>query len=317
MNWRKLSKNFRKEIVRRGRMSKLGRTVIQTTAAIREPVDYYHRRHVAKLYNRQHPSNCMPIQEGYTLLPTGSLPGTAEVVGICRKLFSQKESAIQSMLSNPAKPHHRSHERKGSFLRDLLTDEDLLEFPKLLDFALAHPLLSIITNYLGTIPNLNRIDLVYSIARPTEKEHISSQLFHQDPEGLTQAKVFMNIFDVDKENGPFMFIPASDSERIVAAIRQQRRKQRLPNKSRYQDEEVNEHGGHKALVQLAGPAGTTVVTDTSRCLHAGSRIKPGHFRLLLFLQYCTSHEKAQSFPSERFRSDSVRWLTLRRHSATR
>ena len=60
---------------------------------------------------------------------------------------------------------------------------------------------------------------------------------------------------------------------------------------------------------------TAAVLDTSRCLHAGSRVRPGHFRLCLFIQYCTSREKAHTFDARRFRKDPVRWLALKRYAA--
>jgi len=252
---------------------------------------------------------------GYALLPPGALPDTSQVIDTCRQLFMQKRALVEAMTSSSPKSPRRPL-RKSSFLRDLLNDSDIQANPQLVDFALSDQLFSIVTNYLGIIPILNRVDLVYSIPHQTSNGHISSQLFHQDPEGLTQAKVFLNVFDVDKANGPFMFIPADHSERIVKNIRQQREEAGLPDDSRYRDDEVSANGGQAALLQLTGPAGAAAITDTSRCLHAGSRIEPGHFRLLLFLQYCTSREKTQRIQRQRFRNDPVRWLALQRHSDT-
>ena len=81
-----------------------------------------------------------------------------------------------------------------------------------MDFALSDALLSLVTNYLGTIPHLNRIDLLYSVNHGGE-EAISSQIYHLDPEGTRQAKLFMNLRDVGPDEGPFTFIPASARRR--------------------------------------------------------------------------------------------------------
>ena len=197
----------------------------------------------------------------------------------------------------------------------MLDDEDLSANPALVDFALSDSLLSIVTNYLGIIPSLNRVDLVYSVPRLTPEEHIASQLFHQDFEGLRQAKVFLNVFDVGEEHGPFTFIPGSRSERLLLAIRQQRRQAGAQHEGHYRDDEVSAHGGLAAAVQLTGPAGTAGVVDTSRCLHAGSRVRTGYFRLCLYIQYCTTREKGNTFDGARFRNDPARWLAVKRSAA--
>src|SRR2546425_16978 len=188
---------------------------------------------------------------------------------------------------------------------------------QLVDFALSDPLLSIVTNYLGMVPRLTRVDLVYTIPRQTPDEHIASQLFHQDPEGVKQAKLFLYVFDVGEEHGPFMFIPASRSEQIVPAIRQQRRQAGARDEVRYRDEEVQAQGGLADVVRLTGAAGTAAMVDTSRCLHAGSRIRPGYFRLCLFIQYCTTRENAHMFDTARFRTDPVRWLAVKPYAGPR
>jgi hypothetical protein len=280
-------------------------------AVAAEPVDYYQRRRAASRYNQLFPSNQMPVDDGYALLPAGSLPGTSDIVDTCRRLFVEKKATLGAAAST-AEQAAREQRSKRSFLFNLLDDDDLRTNPGLIDFALSDPLFSIVTNYFGTIPSLAGVNLIYSIPRLTPDKHISSQLFHWDPEGVTQAKVFLNIFDVDEEHGPFTFIPARQSERIVPTILRQRRQAGVRSGVRYHDEEVKAQGGMGAVVRLLGPTGTAAIADTSRCLHAGSRLQPGHFRLCLFLQYRTSDHSANSFEARRFRDDPVRWLALKR-----
>ena len=154
------------------------------------------------------------------------------------------------------------------------------------------------------------VDLLYSVPRAGDGL-AASQFFHLDPEGLTQAKVFINIFDVDEPEGPFTFIPADDTARILSAIRTLRRKQGKPHVGRYLDEEVAAVGGADAIVRVKGPRGAGVAVDTSRCLHLGSRVQPGAFRLCLYIQYCTSHEQGNVFDIKRFRKDPVRYLAVK------
>ena len=285
--------------------------VLGAAPAVTEPVDYYQRRRAASRYNQQFPSNRMPVDDGYALLPAGSLPGTSDIIDTCRRLFVEKKAIVEANTPT-GEEADREQRSKRSFLFNLLDDDDRRANPGLIDFALSDPLFSIVTNYFGTIPSLAGVNLIYSIPRLIPDEHISSQLFHRDPEGVTQAKVFLNIFDVDEEHGPFTFVPARQSERIVPAILRQRRQAGARSRARYDDEEVKAQGGLNGLVRLLGPTGTAAIADTSRCLHAGSRLQPGHFRLCLFLQYRTSDHSAMSFEARRFRDDPVRWLALRR-----
>ena len=55
----------------------------------------------------------------------------------------------------------------------------------------------------------------------------------------------------------------------------------------------------------------TVAVDTSRCLHLGSRVDEGTFRLCLYIQYCTTHELTNVFEVARFEDDPVRHLAVK------
>jgi len=294
------------------RASAAGRAALAAAQVASEPIEYLSRRHAAAGYNRRFPSAQVPRAQGYTLLRNGTLPGTDRVIAICRELFAARKAEFEARVLTPEE-QAREQKKKAGFLRDLLEDSDVLAHPELVDFALSDPLLSMITGYLGVVPDLNRVDIIYSRPRANPDHFIKSQLFHQDPEGLQQMKVFLYLFDVEEPNGPFFFIPAAESERVVRAVRRQRPRGER-DETRFTDVEVERAGGLKSAVRVTGPAGTAVLVDTSRCLHAGSRVHPGHFRACLFLQYCTSREGGQTFDARRFRSDRVRWMALRRHA---
>lgn len=309
-------KRLKKKAVRYGRFTRAGGTMLSAAAVAVQPLDYVRRRRVVVAYNERFPASAMTDAAGYTLLPPGALPGITEVVDACHRLFQAKNAELGAFTTTGKKAARDKH-RKRSFQRDLLTNEDLLANPWLVDFALSDPVLSIVTNYLGIIPHLTRVDLVYSIPRDPADGLIASQLFHQDPEGLRQVKVYVNLFDVDDQHGPFMFIPAADTARVVRAMREERHRKGEEDPARYRDDEIDAQGGMAAVIRVTGPAGTTMAVDTTRCLHAGSRVQPGHIRLMLFLQYCTSLEKAHLFDAKRYRTDPVRWLALKRHAAPR
>jgi hypothetical protein len=202
---------------------------------------------------------------------------------------------------------------KRAFLRNVLNNDDLRNHPELVDFAVSDWALGIVTDYLGVVPYLNRVDLLHSVSRLTD-DRIASQLFHVDPEGVTQVKFFVNVFDTDDDDGPFTFIPADETKRIIRAIRLLRRKQGKPHVGRYTDEEIAAVGGIDSIIKLTGPGASGVAIDTSRCLHLGSRVRPGSFRLCLYIQYCASLERGNTFDIDRFRTDPLRFMAVKHSS---
>ena len=162
------------------------------------------------------------------------------------------------------------------------------------------------------VPYLTRIDLMYSL--PRTGKNIESQLFHLDHEGITQIKHFIHLYDVGQREGPFTFIPADATSRIVRDVRELRRKQKSGQDielRRYSDEEIAAVGGTGDIVTVTGPVGAGVAVDTSRCLHLGSRVDPGSFRLCLYTQYCTTHEITNVYDVDRFKNDPVKYLAVK------
>ena len=251
--------------------------------------------------------------------PVSFDPESSEFKGVLatsRQLFAIKQAKIAEQMAGfdtwDAKKQAKFLTRKQSFYRHLLKDEDLRRHPDLVDFALSETLLGPVTQYLGMVPYLTRVDLVYSVSRGTE-ERIESQLFHLDHEGLRQVKYFIYVNDVGDPEGPFTFLPADTSFRVVNDVRAWRKQhagERDVESRRYRDEEIAAVQAAGDIVTVKGPAGSGVAVDTSRCLHLGSRVSPGAFRLVLYLQYCTTREITNIFDVERYRGDHVRHLAV-------
>jgi hypothetical protein len=202
---------------------------------------------------------------GYTLLPRDRVAELTAALSTCRLLFESKTGVTSGGDEDKRK-------EKRAFLRNLLNNEDLRNHAILVDFALSDWALSVVTDYLHVVPYLNRVDLLYSLPRPTD-DRIARQLFHVDPEGVTQVKFFVNVFDTDDDDGPFTFIPADESRRIIRAIRSLRTRQGKPHVGRYTDDEIDAVGGSRSIIRVTGPRGSGVAVDTSRCLHLGSRVR--------------------------------------------
>ena len=303
--WRHTSKNVtraRRHFLHRARYSTAGRAMLAVTEALTSPRDAIQRRNAAAAYNRAHADMRLDRRDGYALLPPGSVANTDEIIALSLSLFEEKQRQLEAAAGS-------SQSKKWAFLRSILTNQDLASNPKLIDFALSDSLLGLVTNYLGTIPHLNRIDLLYSVNHGGD-EAISSQIYHLDPEGTRQAKLFMNLRDVGPDEGPFTFIPASETTRIVNAIKKRRLEDTQMAAGRYSDDELEAVGGLKKAISVDGPKGSAALVDTSRCLHFGSRVKPGTYRLCLYIQYCTSREHGNMFDASRHANDPVRYLAL-------
>ena len=200
-----------------------------------------------------------------------------------RRLFEIKQAKIAEQMAgfdgwSPEK-QAKFLQRKQSFYRHLLKDEDLRRNPDLVEFALSEKMLGPVTQYLGMVPYLTRVDLVYSVSRGTD-EKIESQLFHLDHEGLRQVKYFIYVYDVDEPEGPFTFLPADTSFRVVNDVRAWRKRHggRDVESRRYLDDEITAVNAAQDIVAVKGPAGSGVAVDTSRCLHLGSRCQSGRLQ---------------------------------------
>ena len=274
------------------------------------------RRRMADDYTRTIGAPLIDPSKGWgTVAFDPASPQFSGVLATSRRLFEVKKAEIAEQMSGfdqwDAKKQAKFLTRKQSFYRHLLKDEDLRRNPDLVEFALSDRLLGPVTQYLGMVPYLTRVDLVYSVSRGTD-EKIESQLFHLDHEGLRQLKYFIYVYDVGEPEGPFTFLPADTSFRVVNDVRAWRKRNggREVESRRYLDEEISAVNATHEIVSVKGPAGSGVAVDTSRCLHLGSRISPGAFRLVLYLQYCTTREITNVFDVERFRHDPVKHLAV-------
>ncbi len=261
-------------------------------------------RHPLELRRRQPPavdvtalSLAVSRSRGYRTLAPDDLPGGSDLVSQCRRIY---ETQIAQAATERV---------KDRYLTDLLTDDLLREHPEFVDFALQEEIVAAATAYLGTVPVLRRVGLLVSTPRQGRGD---SMLLHRDPEDFEQLKLFVNIYDVDESHGPFTFLPAAASADVLRGI--QARDPGIRKFRRYSDAEAFEFCDPSGPVAAAGPAGSGVLVDTCRCLHYGSRVQPGHFRLVYYVQFCRYHLPVRTsvnrFDRSRFRDETTRWQIL-------
>jgi hypothetical protein len=149
-----------------------------------------------------------------------------------------------------------------------------------LRFAVRPDVVAGIANYLGVVPVLRYVGVWYS--RHINRAPYSSQLYHLDGEGPSQAKIFLFCSDVTDGSGPLTVVGAETSRRINRALRYRVRGGRVD------DEQVRRITGGRDEHVLIGPTETIGVVDTDRCFHFGSRVDEGAPpRLVAMFQYVT------------------------------
>jgi len=311
-------REVRDNIYYRIRETSRGRAVLRAVEFVRSPRNTRMRQHLAQTFTARTQAPPMDPSKGYGLTAVEKFENFEAVLANARSIFEVKKAKIDRELAELPDWAEEEQQKyvmhKSKFLRNLLSDDDLRRNPTLLDFALTDAMLGMATRYLGTLPYLCRVDLVYSLPRPING-NIASQLFHVDPEGLSQVKFFIHVFDVGEPEGPFTFIPADETTRILAEIRALRRTQGKPHVGRYLDEEIEAVGGTSSIVRLQGPTGQGIAIDTSRCLHMGSRVQPGASRLCFCRQYCPTPQTSNEFDVRRFKKDPIRYLAVK-HGAS-
>ncbi len=221
----------------------------------------------------------IPDAKGYRLFTADELPGTKGAVVACQRVFEEQRSAESPFA------------RKAAFLRTVAHGEDLTRHRELLDFLVSRPLLDAVSGYLGAVPRIANVSLLWSPANDSAE---SSQLFHLDDEDLRMVKVFVNVWEVTPEHGPLTFMPADASARVRSATGRVHK--------RATDERVlGAAGGAEPVVGCGGP-GDGVFVDTARCLHYGSRGNTRE-RLVLHVHYLRHDAPSESSLPCRFPPD--------------
>lgn len=135
-------------------------------------------------------------------------------------------------------------------------------------FALQPAVVAFVAGYLGELPRLTDVLLTYS--RPASAALSYSQLWHRDYDDTHTVKVFVYLTDVlEFGDGPFTFLPGPPSDRVGFMLR-----------SHQADDAFLARTQPSAVKEMRGPKLTAFACETSRCVHMGSRVQPGHARLM-------------------------------------
>jgi hypothetical protein len=167
-------------------------------------------------------------------------------------------------------------------------------------FAVQPAVLALLGRFYGEIPLLD--DVLLTLSRPTGKALALSQLWHRDYDDTRTVKMFIYLTDVaSSEDGPFTFIDGPSSDRLGTSLRSWR-----------DDDEIARRAPAGAAREMVASRLSVFMVETSRCLHMGSRVAPGHERLLYTASYI-SIPRLYPEPPSRFKAvggepEPVHWL---------
>lgn len=162
-----------------------------------------------------------------------------------------------------------------------LLDEDLVGGKMPSDtaftlFALQPRILGMLAEAFGTLPLLDYVLLTHS--RPAGGELAQSQLWHRDHDDVRTIKLFVYLTEVDSAaDGPFSFLPGPVSDRVGSL-----------GQSHAPDIRLFARAERSEMERIIAPRLSAFAVETSRCLHMGSRVAPGHERLLFTATYTTA-----------------------------
>jgi hypothetical protein len=216
--------------------------------------------------------------------PGFSIPrskGVAKIDFHDKDLIHQSVTEANKILANYKNNKNNVIENK-SYLRIIASIDDLTLDNPIMKFALDDRLLSGISKYLGVAPQLNSVNVMWS--PPSDVTGLSgkwtgSQLFHLDGDSDGIIKVWVLCNKVGEENGPTVLLPAEDTSKIGKKIN-------YHPPQRVIDESIFDSVEHK-FVKAIGDSGSVYATDTTRCLHQGSRTAEKSERLAIMLFFDT------------------------------
>jgi hypothetical protein len=155
-------------------------------------------------------------------------------------------------------------------------------------YALQPSVVNVVSTALGEVPWLDYVLLSYS--RFSGEDLSSSQLWHRDHDDVRVIKLFSYLTDVEDDgDGPFTFLPRQSTDKFGYPL----------IGSHFPDERVFQKVPRSDIKVMKAPRLTSFMVDTAKCLHMGSRMAPGHGRLLYtatFFAFPRMYPQAASRP---------------------
>lgn len=168
-------------------------------------------------------------------------------------------------------------ERESKEFLQILTPKTFEYDSVYLRYALQPEFIAIANSYFGLNARLRAIHVWLN--RPTENEPASTQLWHRDGDDLLNLKIFTYLTNVGPSNGPFAYIPGTQT-RGYRSI-----KPEGSELGRTTDSQMREVVSESDWKVCTGDAGSVIFADTSG-YHKGVKPVEG-YRVMLMLHYAS------------------------------
>ena len=117
----------------------------------------------------------------------------------------------------------------------------------------------------------------FHIGENVNKE-VYSNYYHVDAYVYNHFKIFINLMDVDVDQGPLHIYSKNDTKKFMKL-------NNYKNRANYLDEELKDD-----LIINTGKIGESFVASTTECLHKAGEVKKGNYRDILFITFITIPE---------------------------
>jgi hypothetical protein len=250
------------------------RRVVRFLKICFHPIEFIRRRSIGDLRRRIGAR----IPHGADYLANPPLPGKEALIAHCRGLLERKRASL-------------SYSIPYTFVTTISSQNGIQrvdapeEMKPIIDFACRPEVAGIVADYMGEIPVLSVISLIYT---PTNSSMLGPQNFHRDMNCASQVHLIVNIDDVDEETGPFTFLSGDQSSRIIKTIGH--------SDGRVTDEAIRAQISDGDLIKCVGQSGAAFFVNPYACFHYGARAhaKP---RYILILNYTSKFEWGEGLGS--------------------
>ncbi len=234
---------------------------------------YLRRRKVgAALAKTVVPADKVVVDEleaaGFAMFPA-ALPMTGELVAESQRLLDDYVAERESAGGMSNMGIH--------FMASLLRDKKPSPDSIFLRFASQERLVAMAADYLGEAPYLSDLSLIYSFE--DSQTPSATQMWHRDYDDTRMFKVFVYCTDVNEPEDGALHV--TDRRAIKLLYRTP-----LHSSRRYSDDDFFQMADQSRAKALCGPIGTTLICDTHRAYHYGSRCTKRP-RLACFITYQT------------------------------
>lgn len=217
----------------------------------------------------------VPRDRGCALVGPDTLPGMDEML-----------DAVRAIIEDRRKTGWRA--RKHNPFYQLERAEDFRDYPAIMNFVLSDPMLHIVSDYYGMVPQLKEVGIWLT---PPQDHEFSSQLYHLDKPESRLLKLFINIDVNDDNSGPLTLLPTDVSN--IVRNRTGYEAIYFRGDGRLTDKDVFAHCSPADQIALGGSSGSGGFADTSNCFHYGSRCKSGE-RKMFTVAFMLPHKARES-----------------------